>query len=107
VGDDPENGRAAEDADAADDLDIGHISSAIVSAHPRDTAAIAELIAAIPGNEVHAVSGPRIIVVMEDRDARALGDRLNAIAALPGVLSASMVFEQSLRPEPRRDPPCT
>lgn len=82
---------------------IGHISSAIVSAHPRDVAAVAEQIAAIPGNEVHAVSGPRIIVVMEDHDARALGDRLNALAALPGVLSATMVFEQSLEPEPQRD----
>ncbi len=107
VGDDPDDGRAAEDVDPADDQDIGHISSAIVSAHPRDAAAVAEMIAAIPGNEVHAVSGHRIIVVMEDRDARALGDRLNAIAALPGVLSASMVFEQSLRPEPTRDSTCT
>jgi periplasmic nitrate reductase NapD len=95
------------DVNASDDGDIGHISSVIVSAHPRDIEAVAALIAAIPGNEVHAVSGPCIIVVMEDRDARALGDRLSTIAALPGVLSASMVFEQSLCPEPTRDPPCT
>lgn len=84
---------------------IGHISSAIVSAHPDDANAIAAQIAAIPGNEVHAVAGSRIIVVMEDRDARALGDRLNHLSTLPGVLSATMVFEQFLDNESERDMP--
>jgi periplasmic nitrate reductase NapD len=88
-----------------DDGDIGHISSAIISVHPRDAAAVADKIVAIPGNEVHAVAGSRIIVVMEDCDARALGNRLDMIAGLPGVLSAALVFEQSLDREPKRDIP--
>ncbi len=103
----PAHGLASGDQTPSDDDEIGHISSAIVSAHPNDAAAVAERIAAIPGNEVHAVAGSRIIVVMEDRDARALADRLAALAVLPGVLSAAMVFEQSLDPEPKRVPPCT
>ena len=81
------------------DVTVAHISSAIVSAREADAPAIAARIAAVPGNEVHAVAGPRIIVVMEDTDASRLADRLAAIAMLPGVLAASMVFEQALEPE--------
>jgi nitrate reductase NapD len=106
VRDNPTHGLAPDDKTPSGDDEIGHISSAIVSAHPRNAAEVAERIAAIPGNEVHAVAGSRIIVVMEDRDARALADRLAAVALLPGVLSAAMVFEQSLGPEPKRVPPC-
>jgi nitrate reductase NapD len=78
---------------------IGHISSAVVTARPEHAAAVAALIARLPGTEVHAVSGHRIIVVMEGANAAILADRLNEIAALPGVLAASMVFEQALDPE--------
>jgi len=78
---------------------VGHISSAVVTARPEDAQAVAALIAGLPCTEVHAVSGTRIVVVMEGADVRVLADRLNEIAVLPGVLAASMVFEQALDAE--------
>jgi periplasmic nitrate reductase NapD len=75
---------------------IGHISSAVVTARPEDTQSVAAEIAKRPGTEVHAIAGHRIVVVMEGANAAVLADRLNAIAALPLVLAASMVFEQAL-----------
>ena len=79
---------------------VGHISSAVVTAKAEHAAGIAARIAQTAGNEIHAVSGHRIIVVMEGANVAALADRLTAIAALPGVLSALMVFEQALDTEP-------
>jgi nitrate reductase NapD len=78
----------------------GHISSAIVSVRPEHAAAVAAEIARLPDTEVHGVAGGRIIVVMEAADAGDLADRLSAIAALPRVCAASMVFEQAIDPEP-------
>ena len=82
----PQHDAAASDTRLARHNSAGHISSAIVSAHPRDIAPVAERIAAMPGNEVHAMSDTRIVVVMEDRDMHALGDRLSVLAMIPGVL---------------------
>ncbi len=76
-----------------------HISSAVVTARPEHAQAVAALISELPGTEIHAVSGHRIVIVMEGANAAALADRLNAIAALPLVMAASMVFEQALDPD--------
>jgi nitrate reductase NapD len=78
----------------------GHISSAIVSVRPEHAEAVAAEIGRWPDTEVHGVVGGRIIVVMEGPDARDLADRLSAIATLPRVYAAAMVFEQAIDPEP-------
>ncbi|OJW31416.1 MAG: hypothetical protein BGO51_22285 [Rhodospirillales bacterium 69-11] len=69
-----------------------------MSVRPAEAAALAARIATLPQTEIHAVSGSRIVVVMEGPDARALADRLDAIAALPGTQAAALVFEQALEP---------
>ncbi len=70
-----------------------HISSAVVLAQPEHVHTVIEAIASLAETEVHAHEGGRIAVVMEGRSVRDLGDRLAAIALLPGVLAANMVFE--------------
>lgn len=70
-----------------------HISSAVVTALPGRVAEIEHELAALPGTEIHASAGGRIIIVMEGASTGELGNRLTTIAAMPGVLSANMVFE--------------
>jgi nitrate reductase NapD len=72
-----------------------HISSAVVTAWPKDCAAVARRIAALPDTEVRHADGSRIIVVMEGPDSGTIGRRLAEIALMDGVLSANLVFEQA------------
>ena len=72
-----------------------HISSAVVTAWPRDCAEVARRIAALPDPEVRHAEGGRIIVVMEGPDSGTIGARLTEIALMEGVLSANLVFEHA------------
>jgi periplasmic nitrate reductase NapD len=81
----------------------GHISSAVVMTHPRDTEAVAARLAAVDGVEVHGTTGGRIVVVIEGPHAGHLGDTLLAITAMDGVLAANMVFERAIEEEEMSD----
>lgn len=70
-----------------------HISSAVVAARPEAAPALAERLAALPDTEVHAVSGGKIVLVLEGPSTGALGARLAEIACMDDVLSANMVYE--------------
>ena len=72
-----------------------HILSAVVRTLPATQDLVARRIAAYDGADVLAVDHGRIIVVLEAGDQRDLGDMLNRIAGMDGVLSATMVFEHS------------
>ncbi|MBL0372943.1 chaperone NapD [Rhizobium sp. KVB221] len=78
---------------------VWHISSAVVVAHPARAVEVAATIARFPDVEVHAVSGSKIVIVIEGERLGALGDRLIEISALAGVVSANMVFEQTMPQE--------
>ena len=71
-----------------------HISSVLVTAYLAAVPALAAKIGAMRGTEVHAVAGSKIVVVLEGRDSREIGDHLAEIAHMEGVLAANMVFEQ-------------
>ncbi|MAZ18068.1 MAG: glutamate synthase [Ahrensia sp.] len=71
-----------------------HISSAVVSTLPGRTVEVIEAIEAMPDAEVHAHESGKIVVVIEGDSTRALGNCLTQIAALEGVITANMVFEQ-------------
>ena len=71
-----------------------HISSAVVTVRPERAREVARAIAALPGAEVHAVEGSKIVVVLEGPDSGALGTQLVTISLMDGVFSANMVFEQ-------------
>lgn len=71
-----------------------HISSAVVSTLPGRIDEVIEAIDAMPNAEVHAHEKGKIVVVIEGDGTRVLGDCLTQIAALEGVITANMVFEQ-------------
>jgi periplasmic nitrate reductase NapD len=72
-----------------------HIASAVVKARPAAQDAVAECIASLAGAEVLAKDQGRIIVILEASQHGALADTLDRMAALDGVLSATLVFEHS------------
>ncbi len=70
-----------------------HISSAVVSVLPAKEGGVVDAISVMPGVEIYARNGGRIVVVLEGSSTGELGDRLTAINQLDGVIAASMVFE--------------
>jgi len=70
-----------------------HISSAVVMTHPSRREEIGKRIAAMPGVEVHAGEGSRIVITIEGPTSGMLGETLIGISTLDGVISANMVFE--------------
>jgi nitrate reductase NapD len=83
----------------SDANEVWHVSSAIVMAHPDRAEAVAATLDLLPGVEVHAIGGSKIVVVIEGDRLGLLGDRLVEISAMEGVLSANMVFEQAMQQE--------
>jgi nitrate reductase NapD len=71
----------------------GEIASILVQARPAQLDEVEAAISALPGCEIHG-RDPRgkLVVVVESLDAGSLGATLNAIALLPHVHSASLVF---------------
>ena len=71
----------------------GEIASILVQARPDRLDDVEAAILALSGCEIHG-RDPRgkLVVVIDAPDAGALGSTLNAIAVLPHVHSASLVF---------------
>ena len=69
------------------------IASILVQARPDQLALVEAAILALPGCEIHG-RDPRgkLVVVVEAGGAGSLGSTLHAVALLPHVYSASLVF---------------
>lgn len=70
-----------------------HISSAVVVALPARREEIGGQLRAMPGVEIHAAEGSRIVITIEGPTSGMLGETLSAISLIEGVISANMVFE--------------
>lgn len=72
-----------------------HVSSAVVLALPARREEVGGRLATMPGVEVHASEGSRIVITIEGKSSGALGETLTAISVMDGVLAANMVFEHA------------
>jgi nitrate reductase NapD len=70
-----------------------HISSAVIVVLPARRDEVRTRLAAMPGVEVHAGDGSRIVITIEGPSSGMLGETLTGISAIDGVISANMVFE--------------
>jgi nitrate reductase NapD len=69
------------------------IASVLVQARPERLAEVETAIVALAGCEIHARDPKgKLVVVIEATTAGAVGSTLNAIALLPNVFSAALVF---------------
>lgn len=70
-----------------------HISSAVIVALPARREDIRAQLQRMPGVEVHAGDGSRLVVTIEGPTSGMLGETLSRISLIAGVISANMVFE--------------
>jgi nitrate reductase NapD len=69
------------------------IASVLVQARPERMAEVEQAIVSLAGCEIHGRDARgKLVVVIEAPDAGTVGATLNAIALLPDVLSANLVF---------------
>ena len=72
-----------------------HISSVVVRVKPESAAQTINMIAMLPGADVTAHQGGRLVVVIEcDSTGRTL-DVLDAIRALPDVYNAELAYQHA------------
>lgn len=72
-----------------------HITSLFVLSRPTSRHEVASAIAQMPGAEVHAVTEEgKLVITLEGAAQRTIIDCIDAINALPGVISASLIYHQ-------------
>ena len=72
-----------------------HVSSLVVLTQPTLRHQLAEEIAALDGAEVHAVTDEgKLVVTLEGASQRPIMAAIDAIQAMPGVLSATLIYHQ-------------
>jgi periplasmic nitrate reductase NapD len=69
-----------------------HVSSLVVRARPERMAEIVTAIARLPGAEVPAAEGGRIVVTLETVGEQDVLAAIQEIGGWPGVLAATLVF---------------
>lgn len=69
-----------------------HVSSLVVRARPERMAEIVAAIARLPGAEVPAAEGGRIVVTLETTGEQDVLAAIQKIGGWPGVLAATLVF---------------
>lgn len=72
-----------------------HITSLVVQVLPQKMADVRQQIMTIENAELSVNNEVKLVVVIEGETQRALMDSIEVINAIPGVLSATMVYHQS------------
>lgn len=73
-----------------------HIASMVIRSRPEDIRSITASLDEMTGVDIHAVTPDgRLVITIEADNRDTCGERLMAIHALPRVLSAGLVYEQS------------
>ena len=71
-----------------------HITSLVVHSTPKRVQGVSEVIAALPGARVHAVSpAGKLVVTLEAPTAGEILSQVNGIQRTDGVLSAALVYQ--------------
>lgn len=72
-----------------------NISGVLVKAYPEHLVSIEQALITMSGVEVHGNNEDgRIVITVEDKSANNISDTLTQIQAVPGVLSAAMIYHQ-------------
>ena len=69
-----------------------HVASVVLHVRPENVPHVLSALADMPGVEVPAASGGKLIVTLETASESDIVVRMNEMSLLPGVLSAALVF---------------
>ena len=72
-----------------------HITSLVVQVLPQKMAEVRQQIMTIENAELSVNNEVKLVVVLEGDTQRAIMESIETINAIPGVLSATMVYHQS------------
>lgn len=72
-----------------------HVTSLVVQVQPEKMAEVRQQIMAIKNAELSVNNDVKIVVIVEGESQKSLMDDISLINAIPGVLSATMVYHQS------------
>jgi len=72
-----------------------HISSLLVQHRNEALAGLRDLVAGIPALEIAATGEGRCVVLCETDDQRGIMDAIDAMQALPGVVTVSLVYHHA------------
>ncbi|WP_052452316.1 chaperone NapD [Noviherbaspirillum autotrophicum] len=72
-----------------------HIAGVVVYAQPAYLESIKSCIAAVPGAEIHADSGGKLVVTLETESTKRTLDIMDAMRALPGVIDVVLVYQHA------------
>lgn len=86
---------------------VAHISGIVVHAPLERALEAAERIDALPGAEVRAREGGKMVVVLEAADEHALNQLFNDIALMEDVYSCALVSHFRDDPDANGDEPCS
>lgn len=71
-----------------------HVCGVLLMSLPDNVSKVRQALETMPGVELHANEGGRMVVTIEGRDYGACADTMNELATLDGVASSSLVYHQ-------------
>jgi len=71
-----------------------HICGVLLMSRPEHAAMVEKTLGDMPGVELHANDGGRMVVTVEGEAYRLCGDTIAKLATLDGVASSSLVYHQ-------------
>lgn len=71
-----------------------HVCGLVLMALPEKVVEVERALATLPGVELHACDGGRLIVTVEGDGYEACANTMNRLALLSGVASSSLVYHE-------------
>lgn len=71
-----------------------HVCGVLLMSRPEYNAIVEQALARMPGVELHANDGGRMVVTVEGTEYRHCADTITELATLKGVASSSLVYHQ-------------
>lgn len=72
-----------------------HIAGVVLYAQPAHLDSIKSCLAAVPGADLHAESGGKLVVTLETDSTKRTLDIMDALRALPGVIDVVLVYQHA------------
>jgi len=72
-----------------------HIAGVVVYAQPAQLESIRSCIDLVPGADVHANDGGKLVVTLETESTKRTLDIMDAMRALPGVIDVVLVYQHA------------
>jgi len=81
-----------------------HVCGVLLMSRPENTAMVEKALGDMPGVELHANEGGRMVVTVEGDEYRRCADTITELATLDGVASSSLVYHQIENEESLKEP---